>query len=54
VRRWVSDDIAVTITITPTAASPSVVRGTLYLDTWDSGTGVSGQEAAIPYTYTVA
>lgn len=41
------------VTITPTGAKGSVVRGHLYIDTVDGYTGNSDELADLPYTYTI-
>ncbi|HEX3649254.1 MAG TPA: S8 family serine peptidase, partial [Pseudonocardiaceae bacterium] len=40
------------VTITPTAKSGTVVRGTLYVDTWNNLFGQGSELAGIPYSYT--
>jgi Subtilase family len=44
---------SITVTFTPTGAPGTVVRGVLYLDTYDAVTGGTDEVAAIPYAYTV-
>jgi len=43
----------ITVTITPTAAPHSVVRGHLYIDTFGFLTGSGDELIDLPYTYTV-
>ena len=43
----------ITITLKPNAAPGSVVRGILYVDTYDSVTGSADEVAAVPYAYRV-
>ncbi|HEX3589121.1 MAG TPA: S8 family serine peptidase [Pseudonocardiaceae bacterium] len=40
------------VTITPTAKSGTVVKGTLYVDTWNNLFGQGSEFAGIPYSYT--
>jgi hypothetical protein len=42
-----------TVTITPSAAKGSVVKGTLYVDTYNTYAGTGDELVGIPYTYTV-
>ena len=41
------------VTVIPTGAARTVVKGVLYVDTIDPVTGSSDEVAAIPYTYTI-
>lgn len=43
----------VTVTVTPTAPVGTVVRGVLFLDTYDAVTGSTDEVAAIPYSYRI-
>jgi len=43
----------ITVTITPTAARHSIVRGHLYIDTFGFLTGSGDELIDLPYTYTV-
>jgi hypothetical protein len=45
---------SIQLTITPTGAKGSVVRGTLFLDAVDPITGSTDEIAAVPYAYTVS
>jgi hypothetical protein len=45
---------SIQLTITPTGARGSVVRGTLFLDAVDPITGSTDEVAAVPYAYTVS
>jgi Subtilase family/Peptidase inhibitor I9 len=45
---------SIQVTITPTGARGTVVRGTLYLDAIDPITGSTDEVAAVPYAYTVS
>ena len=42
------------MTITPTGAKGTVVRGTLFLDAIDPITGSTDEIAALPYAYTIS
>ena len=44
---------SIAVTITPTGAPGTVVRGVLYLDTIDPVTGSTDEIAALPYAYTI-
>jgi hypothetical protein len=44
---------SITVTFTPSGASGTVVRGWLFVDTWDAVTGSTNEVAAIPYEYTI-
>jgi len=41
------------VTITPSGPRGTVVRGVLYLDTYDAVTGGTDELAAIPYAYRI-
>ena len=43
----------ITVTITPSGASGTVVRGTLYIDDFDSFTDGGDELVAFPYAYTI-
>jgi hypothetical protein len=43
----------ITVTFTPSGTSGTVVRGLLFLDTFDAVTGSANEVAVIPYTYTI-
>ena len=43
----------ITVTITPSGASGTVVRGTLYIDNFDFFTEAGDELAALPYAYTI-
>jgi len=43
----------ITVTITPSGASGTVVRGTLYIDNFDFFTDGGDELVALPYTYTI-
>jgi Subtilase family len=45
---------SIQLTITPTGATGTVVRGTLFLDAVDPITGSTDEVAAVPYAYTVS
>jgi hypothetical protein len=45
---------SIQVTITPTGAKGTVVRGTLFLDAIDPITGSTDEVAALPYAYTVS
>jgi hypothetical protein len=45
---------SISVTITPTGAAGTVVRGTLFLDAVDPITGSTDEVAAVPYSYTVS
>ncbi|HST63759.1 MAG TPA: S8 family serine peptidase [Mycobacteriales bacterium] len=45
---------SIQLTITPTGAAGTVVRGTLFLDAIDPITGSTDEVAAVPYAYTVS
>lgn len=45
---------SIRLTITPTGAAGTVVRGTLFLDAIDPITGSTDEVAAVPYAYTVS
>lgn len=40
------------LTIKPTAAAGTVVKGTVYVDTWNNFAGQGSELAGIPYSYT--
>ena len=43
----------ITVTVDPVAAAGTVVRGTLYVDTWNNLAGQGSEVTGIPYGYTV-
>ena len=43
----------ITVTITPSGASGTVVRGTLYIDDFDFFTDGGDELVALPYTYSI-
>jgi len=45
---------SIQVTITPTGAKGTVVRGTLFLDAIDQITGSTDEIAALPYAYTIS
>ena len=45
---------SISVTITPTGAHGTVVRGTLFLDAIDPITGSTDEVAAVPYAYTIS
>jgi hypothetical protein len=45
---------SIQLTITPTGAKGTVVRGTLFLDAIDPITGSTDEVAALPYAYTIS
>lgn len=45
---------SIQVTITPTGAKGTVVRGTLFLDAIDPITGSTDEVAALPYAYTIS
>jgi len=45
---------SIQLTITPTGANGTVVRGTLFLDAIDPITGSTDEVAALPYAYTIS